>query len=688
MAIGITTLNSGKGTKNLTVPSAQAPIQYGSGATPQQFSQQVQSSVAPTLNFQGQVQTKPNLSSATPKLGQQPPQPVPEGMKTVDEFASTIKQKYPQYANIDNTELTNKILEKYPVYKDKVFMGQTEQPQEQQGGGFGGFLKSLISPELSAVASGIRGIQSIPSVAKEGYGLLTGNKELANKASARATEIQNAPLFGAKTFMSERPKELIGQAVQAAGQGILGGSPVLSGGAQVLGSDIENGKGLKQTAIDTGGALLLGGALKLASPLIGRAAGAISDAAPQAVKDVVSAGTNSVKSGLKTAGEYVNPTLKKITPDFMEQGVKENTNNLVNKITGRSLSQSSMDKAVGNISKQYEKVLPLTPTQKAKEATLLAKTGDNVYTTLAKNGVNLGSEEAPQQLQEISSQFQNATEHAQANEHGYFNLNEIKSNAFSQIDKKISSETARETAKAKISNEIEALTKANPNAVIKGVNGETKINSDLVERLRKTGNSWTPFNASDPEKVGQSAGYSLSNAVRDQVDEEGTFPAYREANKEWGKIIHAQEVLGNIEKSGKNFKIPGGLSGAISRRVLSGVLGYHTAGIGGAVLGELGSEYAARILANPELRTYFDRKLVQEFLGKNPTPEAISKLESQIRGYVDKQASLKQLPGPSTIFGQARSIPESRMEVLPAEKTVFRNPKTGQINRGYKSTSK
>lgn len=39
---------------------------------------------------------------------------------SIQDFASKIKQKYPQYQNVDDLELTKKIIEKYPQYKDKV----------------------------------------------------------------------------------------------------------------------------------------------------------------------------------------------------------------------------------------------------------------------------------------------------------------------------------------------------------------------------------------------------------------------------------------------------------------------------------------------------------------------------------------------------------------------------------------
>ncbi len=39
---------------------------------------------------------------------------------TRNQLADIIKAKYPQYAEIDNSELVDKIIAKYPVYKNKI----------------------------------------------------------------------------------------------------------------------------------------------------------------------------------------------------------------------------------------------------------------------------------------------------------------------------------------------------------------------------------------------------------------------------------------------------------------------------------------------------------------------------------------------------------------------------------------
>ena len=47
---------------------------------------------------------------------------------TPEEFAKQIKTKYPQYADVDDTVLTNKVLQKYPQYQSKVQGASVVEP--------------------------------------------------------------------------------------------------------------------------------------------------------------------------------------------------------------------------------------------------------------------------------------------------------------------------------------------------------------------------------------------------------------------------------------------------------------------------------------------------------------------------------------------------------------------------------
>jgi hypothetical protein len=86
---------------------------------------------------------------------------------TVDEFATKIKEKYPEYKDVDNLTLANKIVEKYPEYKSKVsFEGTPEvkkkdstQPVQTQP------VQTQEAPTQAAPLPGLGGVseRSTPS---------------------------------------------------------------------------------------------------------------------------------------------------------------------------------------------------------------------------------------------------------------------------------------------------------------------------------------------------------------------------------------------------------------------------------------------------------------------------------------------------------------------------------------------
>lgn len=58
---------------------------------------------------------------------------IPEPL-SVDEFAAKIKGQYPQYANLDNNTLTQKIIKKYPEYKGVINFNADSQAPAPAGG--------------------------------------------------------------------------------------------------------------------------------------------------------------------------------------------------------------------------------------------------------------------------------------------------------------------------------------------------------------------------------------------------------------------------------------------------------------------------------------------------------------------------------------------------------------------------
>lgn len=399
----------------------------------------------------------------------------------------------------------------------------------------------------------------------------------------------------------------------------------------------------------------------------------------------IEAGRGSIKDATPSGQpQYVGKT------SFPEDVIaKEQAKN-----TEPPVSEADINQARQSVADAYKSSMPLTPLEQSREAGLLNAKGDNVYTTLAKYNISPASEDAIPQLEHLSSQFETAADTAKANESAYFNLNEIQSNARQSILDNITSATERQTALNKLNDEINSLKDEEQANIIKNAKGQEIAKAPVVERLRKTGNDWLyqGKNKFNPDTIKGAVGKALGDAVRDQVEKEGTFPAYRELNREWSKVIHAQQVLEDIKAKGKTFKQIGGMTGTVARRVVSGIAGLHSGGIGGAIIAELGSETIFKILSNPDLRTYFDRKILSES-GK-ATPEAIKKLSSEIDAHIKEVESRPRLPEGSPLgsTNNPRQMGSETMkgsfQTVPAKAISIKNPKTGKFERAYTSEAK
>lgn len=106
---------------------------------------------------------------------------------TLDDFANSIKKKYPQYAGKDNISLAKAIIEKYPKYESNVYL-PTKETEEKPG-----FLKT-IGQEIA---------RTPVQVAKAGIGLIdlvgskfTNDPERKAMLEERGRGMIESPTFG------------------------------------------------------------------------------------------------------------------------------------------------------------------------------------------------------------------------------------------------------------------------------------------------------------------------------------------------------------------------------------------------------------------------------------------------------------------------------------------------------------
>ena len=99
---------------------------------------------------------------------------------SIEEFGQKIKERYPEYQNIDNKQLGQKMLEKYPEYSDRVNLQPSSQTKSSPSTNYSsnssssstksdGFLKSMvksIAKPFSEVGTSIYNVgSSIKSLA-------------------------------------------------------------------------------------------------------------------------------------------------------------------------------------------------------------------------------------------------------------------------------------------------------------------------------------------------------------------------------------------------------------------------------------------------------------------------------------------------------------------------------------------
>lgn len=99
---------------------------------------------------------------------------------SVQEFSAKIKQKYPEYQNVDDFQLAQKVVAKYPEYAGKVDLGQPKQ-----GGGFN---------PLEGVGNFLQGVGNFGQQA--GNEVVRGAGNVVNTAGAIVDPVANINRLG------------------------------------------------------------------------------------------------------------------------------------------------------------------------------------------------------------------------------------------------------------------------------------------------------------------------------------------------------------------------------------------------------------------------------------------------------------------------------------------------------------
>ncbi len=267
----------------------------------------------------------------------------------IDTFAQKIKQKYPQYQDIPDDQLTQKILAKYPQYSDMVSGAPSgggltsplppapvapttmPAPVDQQGGlagsilhGIGDFAKGITAPVATMLA---RPLQA-------GAELLGASPEQVNAFSSKV------PIYGENGALDVPQsgadvKKDFGRGLETAALGlgpVAGGAAFGAGNSLEQGNNVLSGQTIGQTATGAAGGKLL----DLAAPFLAKGAGVL---VPKFAKELGGKVGEATAPAVKAVGDFAEKT----------QILPKPLSNAVNTVAGKvSAAPGAVGKTVAN----------------------------------------------------------------------------------------------------------------------------------------------------------------------------------------------------------------------------------------------------------------------------------------------------------------------------------------------------
>lgn len=245
---------------------------------------------------------------------------------STDQFAASIKAKYPQYASVDNATLAQKMVAKYPTYADKVETAPAAPAVPAAPDN-----RDLLQKASDFITkNNLPGAQLGTALGNSLYGLgsaagklFKGDVKGAGAAIADAGDANN------KLF----PK-VVGDTVRSAvlpASMAVGGGGVLrtaaqfagTGAAASAGEALAQGKGIKDTAIDAAKGGAIAGALGAGAGLLPKVLKGAGTLASQALGATTGAGASSIKAAAEGSPAFVAAMRGKINPDEVVQTAQD-----------------------------------------------------------------------------------------------------------------------------------------------------------------------------------------------------------------------------------------------------------------------------------------------------------------------------------------------------------------------------
>ncbi len=389
--------------------------------------------------------------------------------------------------------------------------------------------------------------------------------------------------------------------------------------------------------------------------------------------------------------DVVSHTLSQIAPYLIAgEGVQDLPNN-VNTIPGVKASTGALtDKYLGQIKEQWSQPSssPKSTFKNAKQVFDNAKLhGNDVSQTLTENKLNPSDHIVNGTYDTVNSANQIRSDAGKMS-------NEMLRPALQRAEQT----TPPVNVNDLIGKTIDAIksdrftTPGQSSSLIKKIQSEgealsskygdgMKLTDLLDNKIAYDSNAGYKFNGSIEDNLTAQMNKAFADVMRSTLEKTappevpvGAFNA--ELAKQYQAANYLQELHGKkapvspgsvIRKYGG--KLAGaGLAHTMGGGLLADVAGYHLGGMLEATLEKMPNPLRAFVLDNLKVSNPAAFQAVSDFVNA-------------------PQPNFPQLPASSTIFGQPNTPPESTMTITPAEPQIYRDPKTGKMQKGFKSTS-
>lgn len=283
------------------------------------------------------------------------------------QFGQMIKQKYPQYASVDDEELGVRTLERYPEYADRVQTAVTGQPQQQEQDRSGGFF-SRLGGDIKQRVSNLRESSQLVDEGKQGnvgFGFQTAG-QLAGLIGDVATEgvtsaWRTLAPKSAQEGLAKRGEELAGS---GAAQSLMGKYQGFKEAHPVAAKNVEAG-------LNIASLLPVGKGASLAARPVGEAAGV---AATQVEKQIA-------KKALEEALILIEPQLtKKTATTALKKGLGK-----ITRTGALALEASPADYRIANAIKDFVDISKSIPDNITSLKTGIAEISDKVIQGLREH---------------------------------------------------------------------------------------------------------------------------------------------------------------------------------------------------------------------------------------------------------------------------------------------------------------